>query len=79
MVERVVLGDPNVYPNYANYLLYGILMCVILMVSYLIIESKKSFSKDWPIDEIQKRIEEDEKKLKIGVFIAFLEIYRKHI
>ena len=48
-----VLGDPNVYPNYANYLLYGILICVIMLVSYLIIESKKSLSKDWPIDEIQ--------------------------
>lgn len=48
-----VLGDPNVYPNYATYLLYGILICVIMLVSYLIIESKKSLSKDWPIDEIQ--------------------------
>ena len=50
-----VLGDPNVYPNYANYLLYGILICVSMLVSYLIIESKKSLSKDWPIDEIQNR------------------------
>lgn len=49
-----VFGDPNVYPNYAQYLLYGILICVLMIITYLILESKKSLSKDWPIDEIQR-------------------------
>jgi len=49
-----VFGDPTVYPNYGEYLLYGIVISIIIVVSYLIIESKKAFSKDWPIDEIQK-------------------------
>jgi len=49
-----VFGDPTVYPNYGEYLLYGIVISIIIVVSYLIIESKRAFSKDWPIDEIQK-------------------------
>lgn len=49
-----IFSNPSVYPNYAEYLLYGIIICVLLLISYLIIESKKAFSQEWPIDEIQK-------------------------
>ena len=49
-----IFGDPNVYPNYARYLLYGIIISVLMIITYLILESKKSLSKDWPIDEIQR-------------------------
>ena len=48
-----IFADPNVYPNYAQYLLYGVIICVVLLIGYLIIESKKSLSKNWPIDDIQ--------------------------
>ena len=49
-----VFASPEAYPNYAQYLLWGIIFSVLLGVCYLILESKKSMSKDWPIDEVQR-------------------------
>jgi hypothetical protein len=49
-----VFADPEQYPNYAQYLLWGIILSVIIGVCYLIMESKKTMSKDWPIEEIQR-------------------------
>jgi len=49
-----VFADPAQYPNYAEYLLWGIILSVIIGVCYLIMESKKTLSKDWPIEEIQR-------------------------
>ena len=48
-----IFGNPNTYPNYAQYLLIGLIICVVLFITYLILESKKAFSKEWPIDVIQ--------------------------
>ena len=49
-----VFANPDSYPNYGQYLLVGIILSVMVGLCYLIIESKKSFSKDWPINEIQR-------------------------
>ena len=49
-----VFANPEQYPNYAEYLLWGIILSVIIGVCYLIMESKKTLSKDWPIEEIQR-------------------------
>ena len=48
-----VFGNPLTYPNYAQYLLYGMVLAVILIVCYIIIQAKRAFSKNWPINEIQ--------------------------
>ena len=49
-----VFGNPLTYPNYAQYLLYGMVLAVILIVCYIIIQAKRAFSKNWPINEIQE-------------------------
>ena len=49
-----VFANPDSYPNYAQYLLWGIVLSVVIGVCYLILESKKSMSKNWPIDDIQR-------------------------
>ena len=51
-----VFASPESYPNYAQYILWGVILSVLLGVCYLIMESKKSLSKNWPIDEIQRNM-----------------------
>lgn len=51
-----VFASPEKYPNYAQYLLWGIILSVFIGVCYLVMESKKSMSKDWPIDDIQRNM-----------------------
>ena len=49
-----VFANPEAYPNYAQYLLYGMILAIILIVCYIIIQAKRAFSKNWPINEIQE-------------------------
>lgn len=51
-----VFASPESYPNYAQYLLWGIILSVFIGVCYLILESKKTMSKNWPIDDIQRNL-----------------------